>query len=324
MIFTDGLFVTAADLNIIDGEFSSLAAAEKVVVDSSSSSVLYHSTLSAASDFTARIQNFSGYLVGVGVNSNHMAAVLNILSTAINRPRALMQQITVIEPNPMRSSFARWVRFNCLYDFYRNLYMKRSKEERFAIKMAMYDNEKKRHLKILTGTGFPVVISPLSCPGAIWDYGSGTWGVSNVVALAGGTQPGSVTYDVSITWCSLPGYTSPTLQNGAESGGSTRVTLTVAANHLLQVSLVNLNPPNGIMQNAIGTAPGIYSPMTASHWNVYVGVTGQPMYLQNTIPIPIATTTFNCGGPPVLTGFQQNAGQPAQYDFTMMNVLSRG
>src|SRR5271169_6661744 len=98
MLFTDRMFCDATALSYIDSELSQVAKAESLVIDNTNQSVLWHYTLSAGEEFLSKIQNFSGYLVGVGVNSNHAAAVMNILSTAINRPRALLQQITVAEP----------------------------------------------------------------------------------------------------------------------------------------------------------------------------------------------------------------------------------
>jgi hypothetical protein len=197
------------------------------------------------------------------------------------------------------------------------------KEERFALKMGLYGAEREKHFRTLINNGFPVVLSPMSCPGAIWDYGAGVWNTSNVTTVAGGSDSGN-SYDVSITWCNLPTWQSTYNQNGGESGPSLVVNQAVAANQQLQINIGSLNPPTGLIQPAIGTAQGIYSPQQATHWNLYVGTTGQSRYLQNVSPIPIATTSYTCVGPPSLIGFIQNQGQPAQYDFTMMNVLFRG
>src|SRR5258708_107859 len=98
MLFTDGQFVTAADLEVIDGEIAAVAATANIVIDTSPQSIITRTLSELGNDFTSKIQNFSGYLVGLGVNMNHNAAVLNILSTAINRPRSLLHQIPVIEP----------------------------------------------------------------------------------------------------------------------------------------------------------------------------------------------------------------------------------
>src|ERR1017187_6536509 len=118
MLFTDRMFCNLTSLSYIDSELAQVAAAEKLTVDNTEASVLWHYTLGAGEEFLSKIQNFSGYLVGVGANSNHAAAVMNILSTAINRPRALLQQITVAEPDATSRSFARWCRYSVLCQFY--------------------------------------------------------------------------------------------------------------------------------------------------------------------------------------------------------------
>ena len=322
MLFTDRMFCSAQSLSYIDSELNKVALAEKLDIGSTETSVLWHYTLAAGEKFLSRIQNFSGYLVGVGVNSNHAAAVMNILSTAINRPRALLVQIPVSEPDHTRRAFARWVQYSVLKDFYRNLYRRSVINDRYEKKMLMFEEEEKSHWITLKGRGFPVILNPLSAPGAIWMYGSGTWGNSNVVVVSGGTQAGQVMYDVSITYCSLPAYVNYNNQNGAESGGATPVSSVLTlANQVLQINLSGLNPPTSIMPVAIGTASGIFPPMNATHWNVYVGPTGGPRCLQNSTPIPIATTTYTLPDVPVVNGSIENEGQPSMYDFSIPDGL---
>jgi hypothetical protein len=320
MLFTDRMFCTAEALSFIDGELSNVAKAESLDISDAETSVLWHYTLSAGEKLLSRVQNFSGYLVGVGVNSNHAAAVMNVLSTAINRPRALLQQITVAEPDHTRHAFARWCRYSVLKDFYQNVF-RRKLNDRYERKMNDFAEEEKAHWTILKGRGLPIILSPLAAPGAIWTYGAGTWGSSNVTTTAGGSQPGAATYDVSITWCSLPAYVNYANQNGAESAGSIPQSQAVAANHVLQINLAGLNPPTSIMPVAIGTAQGIFAPMNATHWNVYVGPQNGARCLQNAVPIPIATTTYTLADVPVVNGNFENAGQPAQYDFSIPDGL---
>lgn len=324
MLFTDGPFVTSKDLNIIDREFIQLAADNNIPVDGSPDSLVSRATLAAGAEFTAQFQNFSGYLVGVGVSSNHLAAVLNVLSTAINRPRALLQQIPVIEPNPTRSAFIRWVRYYCLHDFYQSLAYQFVNEDKYRLKMELYNRERKAKWSQLNGNGVPVVLNPFSCPGAVWDYGAGIWAQSNVTTPPqGGTTGG--TFDMAITWVSAPGYLGPTNQNGGESGPSLTITTAPAAGTSIAISLANLIPPNGTMQPAIGTAQGVFAPQSASGWNIYIGKAGDNIkYLQNVVPIPIATTSYQLPGDPTLSGYTLNPGQPAQFDYTIQKVLWRG
>jgi len=318
MLFTDRVFITAALLDTIDGEFSKVATAESM----NATAFIAEAVAASGDDFVGRIQSFSGYLCGVGANANHQAAVLNILSTAINRPRALLNQICVSEPNPTRTAFRRWVQYFVLCEFYVAM-SNRKVNDRYATKAKNYEKQRRRFWETLKGNGFPVVAAPLPCPGATLEYNAGTWGSSNVTAVAGGTAPSPVTYDVSVTWCSSPNYVSSANQGNAESGGAAVQSILVPPANVISVNITGLNPPNGTVAVAIGTAQGIYSPQIATHWNVYAGITGQTLHLQNSTPIPVATTSYLFTAAPVATGFPQNAGQAAQWDMAFVNMLWR-
>ena len=322
MLFTDRVFVTADELDVIDGEFNLVAKAEKKDVTDSPNSILTQAINNAGSYFTARFQNFSGYLVGVGVNSNHVAAVLNILSTAINRPRALLHQIPVVEPDPTRLHFKRWVQYWCLHEFYQSVFA-RQLNDRYEKKMDHYAGQMARYWETLKGNGFPVILTPLAAPAAYWEYNSGIWNEDNISAVSGGTAVDDASWEVSVTWCSSPSYQGAGNQNNAESAGSVPKSLLVSAGNVIKVDITSLNPPVGTMTPAIGTAAGFYPPMPATHWNVYVGPSGGPWWLQNSSPLPIATKTYTLADAPVQTGFPQNAGQPAMYDFSAQNIIWR-
>lgn len=324
MLFSDGPFLSANDLQIIDGEFNKVAASESIITDTSSQSVIIRSLSELGNEFISKIQNFSGYLVGIGVGSNHQAAVMNILSTAINRPRVVLHQIPVSEPDPTRLSFKRWAEYYCLHDFYRSAWRRGiGKVSRYEAKMEHYAEERKRSWEILKSNGFPIVMNPLAAPGASLVYGSGVWGAGNVSVFPGGTQVGTVTYNVAVTWCNLPSYVSTANQGGAESAGSAIIAQSVAAAHVLKADITGLTPPDGTMPVAIGTASGIYPPQKATHWNVYVGGATGLLFLQNPSPIPVATKTYTLADAPVLNGFPLNAGQPGQFDFAFQNVVWR-
>ncbi len=318
MLFTDGNFITPTLLDSIDGEFSLVATAQDV----DPLAFITEAVNSAGGEFTADIQNFSGYLVGVGVGANHQMAVVNVLTGAINRPRALLNQIPAIEPNPTRTAFRRWVQFYVLYEFYLAMSW-RTTIDRYELKAGHFLTQKRRAYENLKGNGFPIVISPLPCPGALMEYNPGVWAMGNVTAVAGGASPAPVAYDVAITWCSLPAYVSSINQGNAESAGAVTQTVAVPGAHVVSVSIVGLNPPSANVNPAIGTAQGIYSPLPATHWNVYVGLSGGTLYLQNNAPIPVGTTSYTLAGAPLLTGFPINAGQSANYDFSFQNILWR-
>lgn len=329
MLFVDRMFVTLNDLNVVDQEIADLSAKNNIPMGDTDSSLLRASVLSAGEELLSHLQGFSGYLIGNGCNSNALAAVLNISSTAINRPRLLLNQLAVVEPNIARQAVHRWVKYRALFEFYRALFHRRTSEERFAMKMDMYRDETKRNWGILKGRGIPVVMNPLSCPGAKWDYGAGIWGPSNVTIVSNIVGAGG-SFKVAITYCSLPPYVSLSNQVGAESCYSLPITIDVATGNVLSVNLTGLNPPSGVMAVAIGTAEGVYPPLPATHWNVYIGLkdgdgsASNPLYLQNLTPIPIATTVYALSADPVVTGLNvANVGQPAQFDFSYQSVVSR-
>jgi hypothetical protein len=318
MLFTDSMHITAQSLSIIDGEFMQVALAEKIPVDNTEQSVLWHYYLSAGERLLSETQNFSGYLVGVGANSNHAAAVMNILSTAINRPRAFLQQIVISEPEKTLRALERWAKYCVLHDFYRDLTRRMKKgSDRYQDKMLMYKEERDSHWKILQGRGYPVILSPLSCPGAVFTYGSGTWSNANVSAISGGSLAAQTSYDVSITWVSQPTYQSYQNQANCESGGSAIAQLSCAANQVIQISIASLTPPTAQMPIAIGTNQGVYSPCNATAWNIYVGPQGGAKCLQNASPIPIATMTYALPDIPVVNGMVMNEGQSSSYSFTI-------
>ena len=324
MIFTDGPFITYVDLDRIDGEFSSIANKQSVVVDGSPDSIIYTSTMDAGSTLIAKLQSFGGTLNWVGIDSNNAATVVITGLTSVNRPRVVLSQVIVLEPNPMRRVMKRWVSYYTLFNFYRMIALRRTGEDRFADKTNMYDAEQERQWGVLKSIGIPVVITPFPSPGAIWEYGSGTWGTSNVTAISGGSAPSTVVYNVSITWVNNQNYISPTNQSGGESGGSQPVSVTVGTNKVININITSLNPPQGSVQSSIGVADGICPVQQPTGWNIYVGVVGGPLYLQNSSPIGISTLTYTFTGAPVATGFVQNEGQPAQYNITLQKTLYRG
>jgi len=328
MLFTDGQFVTSSDLQVIDGEIEKVADIEKILLDASPQSIITRTLFELGNDFTSKIQNFSGYLVGLGVNMNHAAAVLNILSTAINRPRALLHQIPVIEPDPTRLSFKRWAEYYCLTAFYRNVFH-RKVNDRYEKKFNLYDKERKRSWEILKSNGFPIVLTPVPCPGATMEYGSGSWSASNVSAIDAISADTGSEWDVAITWVAMPPYVSGANQNNAESAAGLIQTqetaaATAGAGQVLKIDITSLNPPTNIIPPAIGTAAGIWARTLVTHWNVYVGPSGSgTLYLQNATPIAIGTTNYTLADKPTATGFLLNAGQPAQYDMSMESITWR-
>jgi hypothetical protein len=73
----------------------------------------------------------------------------------------------------------------------------------------------------------------------------------------------------------------------------------------------------------VGTADGLYTQLTATGWNVYVGTSQKSMFLQNTTPIALSTTTYTLPNAPVVAGSILKPGQFADYNFAFQNMLLR-
>jgi len=298
-------------------------AATLNVILSGPGSIIRRAIEEAGTEITSAFQNFSGYLVGLGISANHVAAVLNTLTTAINRPRARLNQVCALDPDPTHLHMKRWLEYRALTGFYRSLYH-RKVEDRFEKKMGNYRAEASIAWNNLTANGLPIVMQPLACPGALRELGSGTWGPSNVSAGGTGSSETGHAYDIAITWVNSQGYISWANNGNSESAPSALVSaVPVLAGQVLTITLAGLNPPNGTIPQNLGTADGIYTPLPATAWNVYIGISGQTLWLQNASPIPIATTSYTLAGGPTLTGNPMGKGQHPDYNFAFQTVLWR-
>lgn len=322
MLFTDSDIVTPADLAAVDQEVSKDATTLNVTL-AGPGSIIRRAVEEAGTELVASFQNFSGYLVGLGISANHVAAVLNTLTTAINRPRARLNQVVALDPDRTHLAMKRWIEYRALTGFYRAIYH-RKLEDRFEKKMNNYRAEATTAWNNLTANGLPIVLQPLAAPGAIRELNSGTWGASNVSAGGSGSSDAGSTYDVAITWVNSQGYVSWANNGNSESApGAKAIGIAVASGQVLTVTLAGLNPPNGTIPQNLGTADGIYTPQPASGWNVYVGTTGQTLWLQNSTPIAIATTSYTLANAPTLSGNPMGTGQHPDYNFAFQDVVWR-
>ena len=324
-LFTDSDIITPQDLAALDPEFFAVVKSlnPHVVVDGDGS-IIRNAVDECGQQIRMKFQNFSGYLVSPGININHVAAVLNILSTAINRPRMRLNQVVAFDPDPTKRLLKRWLAYYALYSFYRGAYARvTTQDDRYGRRMEIYQDEAKKAWNRLIADGMPVVLQPLPCPGALREFGAGTFGASNVTNVAGSSSdPGGRQYYVSITWVAQPAYVSPANKGNAESGGSAVQVVAPAASELIRVSIAGLTPPGSVLP-AVGTADGLYTQLTASGWNVYVGTDQTNFYLQNATPISIGTTTYTLADAPVLSGNLLTPGQFADYSFAFQNMLMR-
>ena len=329
MLWTDSIFVQSSDLMVIDPEVSDVAAVEGITVDGPDG--LCAETISEClSEVMLILQRFGGYLSSGLVSANHLAAVMNVGGPGVNRTRLIPSQIVVRQTGiPQVDTLRRWVTYRCLYNFYRAA-ASRTTDERFRSKRDDYLHDVKRRYKpLMLGNGMPMVFRPFSCPGAVLERNTGTWSSGNVTAAShSGTTGG--TFDVAITWVDQTFYAGPqyggalNLKGNAESCPSARITETVSSNYVLSVNLSGLVPPSA-NQDPATLNMALATSLNAGSFNVYVGLQGGPLYLQNAFPVPVSTGVYTLAGDPVLSGYQADDGQyPDSYYTINQDILQRG
>ena len=325
MLFTDADFVTLADITQVDGQVASVASAENIVVTGTQSIVS-----AACQEIGYRILNkqmgFSGYLPPFVAPYSQTAAALNLLGPSVSRPRVSLSQIVVTTSYQMMwTPIKRAAVYQSLYLFYRDAFF-RKLVDRYEKRMLMYRDEvEKRYWPDLMVQGTPVVNKPMSCPGAVYEPASGAWNAAgNLAAVAGTNAAGTTSFDVAVTWVDQSLYVSPTVKGNGESGPSARATISAPTANVIQVSVASLNAPNGGGVNTTAQGMGLFTPLTATGWNVYVGTVGGTLYLQNATPIAYANKTYTMAGAPVLSGVIADQGQNYVSSFTMQNQVFRG
>jgi hypothetical protein len=316
MLWTDGFFVTAADLAQVDADVNKLSAAMSITMDGTGG-VCHRGIENAGRDILSKLSSFSGFVAGPGLSYNHLAAVFNTGSTTNNRTRAQLSNVVVSDPH--NSSGWTDVKIFAIYHSLLHLFrmaMNRanSSDDRYQTKFDRYKKELETAVwPTLKVAGLPVVVRPLYRPGAAFTFSPGTFALStqHSSGTAGGTLHAAVTY-----------VSSSTLTNN-ESHPSESQSVVVASGDVLSINITGLNPPTGVQSRADAARAAEY-PLAATHWNLYVGTSSSQMYLQNASPIAIATKTYSLTGDPTSTGALAGFGQyPEQY-IVLREVTFRG
>ncbi|WP_321471144.1 hypothetical protein [uncultured Paludibaculum sp.] len=318
MLWTDADFVTADDLTSMDNEVLAVAAAENIVLDGSSGNgVINRATEEAGDSLLKHMREFGGALYGDGsVSPNHYAAIMNTGSPQAVRSRVLLSQIVVSGPVQKRwTPLKRWVVYWALMMFYRDA-ANRTQNDRYADKANAYRIALHgSYWAAAREAGLPIVRNPLPCPGAVYEPESGIWGPGNVSVVSGaGTVSGPV--DVAIT------YVDASRENG-ESYPSARVTVDLQPGTVLKVDISSLTPPTG-KQPASTRAQAIVPYATATHWRVYAGESGGPLYQQEGLPLDIGTLSYTFTGDPLTGGVAAGTGQYPELYQAFQNWNQRG
>ena len=341
MLFTDSDWITGQDLKQIDPLVTAVAKTEQIVLDTQPGAIVGGLNqaegicAAAAAEVGQKIQSvtnaFSGYQPPFAMPYNQSMAVINIVGPSVERQRISLSQVVVSNPSPgLWSPFKRWGVYEALALFYRTASI-RKQNDLYEKRRDYYEDEiRKRYWPRAFKIGCPVVNKPMARPGASHEYNAGIWSADNVNMVAGSNADANTAYDVAITYVDQSLYLSqPTSANAnarmnAESEISQRISVLVQTDEVITISIAGLNPPNGQAPINVSLGQGLVVPLNATGWNVWIGQTNGPLWLQNASPIPITTLEYTLTGPPVLSGFGWLGGQFPDAYWTMQQTLMRG
>ena len=316
MLWTDrGSIIGMQDLTNIESEIPSVAASEGIDVNV----VLAQAQLEVIDKIDSITVKFSSFGSNGSVSNNHMMAIRG--RTATNRQRVRRGQIVTQDFD--RHPLINWIAYETVVLFYRTAAGRSSAiADRYRDLYKQFGNElRTKYYPRFFEKGLPIVTQPLPCPGAVGERGSGTW--TAIPATKTGAIGG--TYDVSITYINSPIYLGPSMMKkmNGESAPSSPITVTTGTNQAISSSIVGLAPPDGTAN--ISDYSHTFAPaLTATHWNIYAGLTGSTLYLQNVVPIPLSTPTYLLPSDPILTGYAADLGQVSDQTLFLTNTLFRG
>ncbi len=321
MLFTDSDVISIADLAQIDSETAAVAASVKppILIDGPNS-VCALAWSECGRKIQAAQQMYTSFIASPGMSGGHAAAVLNVGGSTRNQARVRLNQVVATESQYGNTSSAvqMWMAYQALSMVYRDASARLGKD-RYQEKYERYAADADFAWRQLRQVGLPFVMSPLEAPGARHGVGAGTWGLANLSAVAGsGTAQ---TLQVAITYYDGSRYQSEAVNGNAESGPSDVLSIAMLVGTVLQVSIASLNPATGTMPN-VGLSSGAWTPLTASHWVIFCGVPGGPLYRQ--VASPIGTKTVTLPSDPVLSGSIMQMGQWNDVNLCFQNVIGRG
>ena len=325
MLWTDAVFVTTDDLTRVDSETVSVASSENISL-TGDNGLLRGAVEEVSNELMKLIIAFGGYLNAGDLTANHVAAVMNVGIGNSVRQKVGLQQIVISSDVPGQWGWLKqWAVFWSLRIFYRNA-SGRVSGDRYEKKMNFYKDEIVRRLQPgLFALGIPVVVRPLVRPAAAFEVNSGTWGSDNVTLVAGAGTLENTPCDVAVTYVDdsqANFYADAAHPNNCESAPADIVTVNPTAASVVSVDISTLNPPTGAQYRAQMMVV-VVSPLKASGWNVYVGKSGGPLFLQNSSPIPIGTTSYILAGDPTFSGHTLGLGQYPDRRLSILHMRQR-
>jgi hypothetical protein len=309
MLWTDGDFITAADLLSEESEIQDDADALDISL-TGNAGIIRRGIEEAGRWLENQLVSFTTYISSNDMSANHLAAVFYTGSVPNQRRRITLDQIVTSGRNYLYWSEVKiWAVAWVLKKFYITA-ANRTKEDKYSTKRDYYtDRLVKEMWPSLKQSGMPIVYRPMPAPDGAQLRNPGTWAVSTV----SGSGTTTASYDVAISFTDSSrflGEGNPRNQNG-EGEPSQVQTVAITPGNVIQINIQSLNLPNGSVSLA-EIARGFVVPLTADGFNIWVGPTGGTLYLQTPTPIP---TSINSGtgiyalpADPVLSGVYSTAG----------------
>jgi hypothetical protein len=304
MLLTDSDVATTEIISTLDPETmvvaDALAKGRFLLPLSGPNSVCQRAWVECRSKLEAALATFTTYF-GTTASQSHLAALNNTggwYGTG-TRARLRLSQIVVHDTyySNSLSPIQQWVGYTALRILFQSAAFhfaaaKTSNTDRYEQKSEHYCKQEARLWGQVLAQGLPYVFSYFSCPGAIHDYQTGTWGASNLsnTVDVDNTNPVDQSIRIAITYYDNTNYVSPVNKNNSESGPSAILDYDLPAGQLLTIDITSLNPPNIDVPPPTGVSQGVAPYMNASHWQIYIGSSdpNAPLYLQVS-GIPIAT-----------------------------------
>jgi hypothetical protein len=294
-LFTDSNHVTQADLVALDPQIAEIAIAEEFTVSAliarawdECAEIIQRACASEYGEFTDPVLAYhtGGWPSGVQLS-----------------------RIVVTSPYAnSASTLQRWMTWKAIEVFYRAA-AARGVNDRYEAKLERARSESANAWRAVYSAGVPTVSNPLPCPGALHELGAGVFDADNVTTESGTSDGGQ--FRVAITWLDA---------NGVESGPSAAVDVSVEPDSVIRVDVGSLGAPGVVAV----TRSGAYSLLTATHWNVYAGVVGSTLRLQNAEPIVLATTHYTLDSDPTTSGAALGGGQAADGVQRFQRTVGRG
>lgn len=323
MLWTDGDFITAADLLSEESEIQDDADALDISL-TGTNGIVRRGIEEAGRWLENQLVSFTTYISSNDMSANHLAAVFYTGSVPNQRRRTTLDQIVVSGRNYQYWSEVKiWAVSWVLKKFYITA-SNRTKEDKYSTKRDYYTDRLVQEMwPSLKQSGMPIVYRPMPAPDGAQLRNPGTW-TATATSGAGTT---TASYDVAISFVDSSRFTaegSPLNQNG-EGQPSQVQTVAITPGNVIQVNIQGLNLPNGAVSLS-DIARGFVVPLNANQFNIWVGLTGETLYLQTPTPIPTSINQLDAGtgiytlaSDPVLSGYSTAGANPTPNALTGLN-----